>query len=236
MLRALRVLIPVAIAFALQGCPTTAPRPEPAKPAPTEPARPARDYSNARVYQVVPEESLVRLLVYRAGTLASAGHNHLIASRQVEGKVYLHQEIARSGFELVMPVASLEIDPTELRKEEGAEFASEVPDSARQGTRKNMLSPALLDAERFPDVRLSTAAVEGTSHAALTVTALVEVKDQQHEVRVPVAVQVDGGRLTASGEFKVKQTDLGLKPFSALMGALQVQDELTVKFELTATR
>ncbi|HJS21890.1 MAG TPA: YceI family protein [Steroidobacteraceae bacterium] len=233
--RVLRVLIPVAIAFALAGCPT-AQRPEPAEPAPTQPGRPARDYSNARVYQVVPEESLVRILAYRAGTLASAGHNHLVASHQVEGKVYLHEEIARSGFELAMPVASLEIDPAELRKEEGPDFPPDVPDSARQGTRKNMLGAALLDAERFPDVRLSATAVEGASLGALTVTALVDVKDQQHEVRMPVAVQVDGDRLTASGEFKVKQSDLGLTPFSALMGALQVQDELTVKFKLVATR
>ena len=233
--RVLRVLIPVAIAFALAGCPT-AQRPEPAEPAPTQPGRPARDYSNARVYQVVPEESLVRILAYRAGTLASAGHNHLVASHQVEGKVYLHEEIARSGFELAMPVASLEIDPAELRKEEGPDFPPDVPDSARQGTRKNMLGAALLDAERFPDVRLSATAVEGASLGALTVTALVGVKDQQHEVRMPVAVQVDGDRLTASGEFKVKQSDLGLTPFSALMGALQVQDELTVKFKLVATR
>jgi polyisoprenoid-binding protein YceI len=174
--------------------------------------------------------------VYRAGTLASAGHNHLVASRHVEGKVYLHQDVARSGFELVVPVTSLDVDPADLRKAEGPDFAAEVPDSARQGTRKNMLSAALLDAERFPDVRLSTAAVAGTSLASLDVTTLVAVKDQQHEVHVPVAVQVDGARLTARGEFKVTQTDLGLKPFSALMGALQVQDELTVKFELTATR
>lgn len=233
--RLLRIALVVAIACGLVACPA-AQRPEPAQPTPTVPTRPARDYSNARVYQVVPEESLLRILVYRAGTLASAGHNHLVASRHVEGKVYLHQDAARSGFELVMPVTSLDVDPADLRKEEGPDFAAEVPDSARQGTRKNMLSPALLDAERFPDVRLSTAAVEGTSLASLDVTTLVEVKDQQREVHVPVAVQVEGARLTARGEFKVKQTDLGLKPFSALMGALQVQDELTIRFELTATR
>jgi polyisoprenoid-binding protein YceI len=233
--RALRVLIPVALAFTLAGCPT-AQRPEPSQPAPTVPTRPARDYTNAKVYQVVPEESLVSILVYRAGKLASAGHNHLVASHNVEGKVYLHEEIARSGFELAMPVASLDVDPAELRKEAGPDFAAEVNDSARQGTRKNMLGPALLDAERFPDVRLSATAVEGASLEALTVTALFDVKDQQHEVKIPVAVQVEGGRLTASGEFKVKQTDLGLTPFSALMGAVQVQDELTVRFKLVATR
>ena len=99
-----------------------------------------------------------------------------------------------------------------------------------------MLSATLLEAERYPDVRLSTVAVEGSSLAAFTVTALVGVKDQQHEIRVPVAAVLDGEQLTASGEFKVKQTDLGLTPFSALMGALQVQDEINVKFKLVARR
>lgn len=233
--RVLRALLLVAIACCLVACPK-AQRPEPAEPTPAEPARPARDYTNARVYQVAPEESLVRILVYRGGTLASAGHNHLIASHHVNGKVYLQEDITRSGFDLVMPVASLEIDPAELRREEGPDFPPDVPESAKQGTRKNMLSATLLEAERYPDVKLSTVAVEGSSLAALTVTALVGVKDRQHEVRVPVAAVLDGEQLTASGEFKVKQTDLGLTPFSALMGALQVQDELTVKFKLVARR
>lgn len=233
--RALRVILLIAIAFCLVACPA-AQRPEEAKPAPPVPVRPERDYTNARAYQVVPEESLVRIVVYRGGTLASAGHNHVIVSHDVNGKVYLHQEMARSGFELAMPVAKLEIDPAEVRREEGADFPPDVPDSAKQGTRQNMLSEALLDAERYPDVRLSTTAVEGTALDALSVTALVSVRDQQHEVRVPVTVQAEGERLTASGEFKVKQTELGLKPFSALMGALQVQDEILVKFKLVATR
>jgi polyisoprenoid-binding protein YceI len=235
MARMLRVLLLMAIAACLVACPA-AQRPEPAKP--TQPAtkRPERDYSKARAYQVVPEESLVRIVLYRGGTLASAGHNHVIVSHDVNGKVYLHQEIARSGFELAMPVEKLEIDPSEVRREEGPDFPPDVTDSAKQGTRKNMLSDALLDAARYPDVRLSATAVEGTSLGALSVSALVSVKDQQHEVRVPVAVQVEGERLSASGEFKVRQTELGLKPFSALMGAVQVQDEIVVKFKLVATR
>jgi hypothetical protein len=32
----------------------------------------------------------------------------------------------------------------------------------------------------------------------------------------------------------VRQTDLGLKPFSAMLGALQVQDEMRVRFRIVA--
>jgi len=40
--------------------------------------------------------------------------------------------------------------------------------------------------------------------------------------------------LTATGEFSFKQSDLGLTPFTALMGALAVQDEMRVKFRIRA--
>ena len=103
--RALRALLLVAIACCLVACPT-AQRPESAKPTPAEPARPARDFTKARVYQVAPEESLVRILVYSGGTFAAPGHNHVIASHHVNGKVYRARgRCTRSGFDLVMPVS-----------------------------------------------------------------------------------------------------------------------------------
>lgn len=232
MIRALRIAVLLVIAGALTACPS-ARRPEEPAPATAVPARPVRDYSNARVFQVVPDKSLVRILVYRGGTLASAGHNHVMASHDLAGKVYVHEQIARSGFELTMPVASLEVDPPALRKEEGADFASVPQESAKEGTRKNMLGPALLDSERFPDVWLVATTVEGTRESP-TFTAMIGVKDRRYEIKIPVAVSYEGPQLVATGEFKVKQTDLGLTPFSALMGALQVQDELKVKFSVVA--
>ena len=45
-----------------------------------------------------------------------------------------------------------------------------------------------------------------------------------------------GDHLTATGEFSVKQSDLGLKPFSVLGGALQVQDQMKVKFSVVAAK
>ena len=230
--RTLRALVLLASVMALTACPL-ARRPEIPPPTPPVPVAPARDYSGARVYSVIPAESLVRILVYRSGTLASAAHNHLIASHELGGKVYVHQQVTRSGFELSMPVASLEIDPPELWREEGPDFASVPSESAKEGTRKNMLSTALLDGEHFPEVALSATAVKGTGESPL-VTALIAIKDRRHEVEVPVSIRHEGTRLVATGEFTVKQTDLGLTPFSALMGAIQVQDQFKVKFKVVA--
>lgn len=228
----LRILVLAGMAACLAACPA-ARRPEPPAPAPAAPVRPPRDYSGARAYQVVPAESLVRIVVYRGGKLANAGHNHVIASRDLSGTVYVHDEIARSGFELKLPVMRLEIDPPELRSQEGAGFPPQVPDSAREGTRRNMLGEAVLDGERHPEITLSALAVEGTLES-LQVSTLVGIRGQHREVHAPVTVRYASARLVASGELEVRQTDLGLTPYSALLGALQVQDAVKVKFTVVA--
>lgn len=62
----------------------------------------------------------------------------------------------------------------------------------------------------------------------------ITLKDQVRTVRVPVVVERSPGSLKATGEFALKQSDLGLKPFSIAMGALQVVDEMKVRFEIVA--
>src|SRR5580658_9387871 len=60
-------------------------------------------------YDVIPQESLLTILVYRGGTLASAGHNHVIASHDLTGTIYLPADPLQSSFELHLPVGSLTV-------------------------------------------------------------------------------------------------------------------------------
>jgi len=62
----------------------------------------------------------------------------------------------------------------------------------------------------------------------------ISIKDQVRTVRVPVTVEHQEGVLKATGEFPLKQSELGLKPFSIAMGALVVLDDMEVRFSVTA--
>ena len=234
MTRLLRLIAILLLAAALTACPQ-AQRPEaPAGPTPA-PGVPQRDFTGATAYQVKGEESVVRILVYKGGAFSAAGHNHLIASHNLSGTVYVHDDVKHCGFDLVMPVTLLEVDEANLRQEEGEDFKAQVPDSAKQGTKKNLLSEALLDGERYPGIELSSTKIEGTKEA-MQASVHVKVKDQERDIQVPVAVKYEGDHLTATGEFAVKQSELGLKPFSVLGGALQVQDQMKVKFSIRADK
>jgi polyisoprenoid-binding protein YceI len=181
----------------------------------------------------VPEESLLTVLVYRGGALARTGHNHVVASHSMAGTVWVPADPEAASFELHIPVDDFTIDEPKLRALEGAEFAAEVPDSAREGTKKNMLGESLLDAAHFPEVLLRSQSLERGSEGILAQVS-VSIRGQTRTITVPVRYELHDKEVRAQGQLALKQTDLGLTPFSLLGGALRVEDQMTVKFSVLA--
>src|SRR6185312_7345996 len=188
-----------------------------------------------RPYDVVAGESLLTIQVYRGGPLAKAGHNHVIASHDLAGTIYIPADPMRTTFEIRLPIATLSVDEGALRAQAGQDFQAAVPDSAKEGTRANMLSPALLNAQLFPQIVLRSQSIEsGAAHGDLKVHLEAEVREALHAILAPVHYDLQSTQVTISGEMPLRQTDLGLTPFSAMLGALQVEDEMRVKFRIVA--
>jgi polyisoprenoid-binding protein YceI len=181
----------------------------------------------------MPQESLLQILVYRGGAMARLGHNHVIASHHLEGQVHLTEDLTASRFEVRLPVNELTVDEPAMREAAGADFPPGVPQSARDGTRKNLLSDALLDGARYPTLRLRATDVVQAGEG-FDVGVEISIRDQVRNVRVPVRLELGDGALMARGEFTLKQSDLGLKPFSVAMGTLVVLDEMRIRFEISA--
>lgn len=176
---------------------------------------------------------MLEVLVFRGGALARLGHNHVIASRSMTGTAWVPEHPAEASFEIHVPVQEFTIDDAKLRADEGPDFAAEVPDSAREGTKKNMLSEAMLDGARYPEIVLRSRRLDTTGEGLLAQVS-VSVRDQVHTVAVPLRYELRADELLVRGEVRLKQTDIGLTPFSLLGGALRVEDEMTVKFSVLA--
>jgi len=217
-----------AIALLLAAC---GPR-EPVSRAPVDQA-PSVAPADAVSYRLVPGESEIRILAYRDGPLASLGHNHVISTTVIDGVLALASPVGRSTVRLAFPVQSLEIDIPAQRREEGDDFPGELDQSAIDGTRSNMLGEKLLDAVSYPEVSLRSREITGEL-PELRLLMDVSVRDQVVAIEIPVTVTSGDGQLVASGEATVRQTDLGLQPFSVGLGALSVRDELELKFRLVA--
>jgi hypothetical protein len=205
--------------------------------------------SSGTIYRVDETQSELRILVYRAGPLARLGHNHVVVNRRLRGTVNVASAAGAAGaagasaFWLSVPSAAFDVDDAQARAEEGADFAAAVPDEAKSGTLQNMLSAAVLDAAEFPTITVKSVAVAtgataaaGAIEATRSMVASVTVGVAGHESTfdVPFALQMDSGRLSATGTLELRQSALGVTPYSLMLGALQVQDQMTVKFKIVA--
>jgi polyisoprenoid-binding protein YceI len=225
-------LLPAGLLLALlAGCPL----PRHAPPPPGVVAPPAVAAHVGRAFKVAAAESLLTIQVYRAGTLAAAGHNHVIAAHDLSGTVWVPADPALSSFELHLSVTNLTVDEPELRAAAGAaDFPPDISDSAREGTRHNMLGEALLDAADYGEIVLRALAVRTTPPGEATARVQSSVRGELRDFEVALHYQLTGDTLVVTGAFPLKQSTLGLKPFSILLGALQVQDEMQIRLRLTA--
>jgi len=220
----------VLAALLLCACQTKSVRP-PSAPSTT----PNVDTTGATRYQVDAAASDVHILAYRAGAMARLGHNHVISSKDVGGTLFLQEDLKRSHVALTLPVASLVVDDAKSRSTEGEDFSAEVPQDARDGTRRNLLRPEVLDGDRFAKIALQSVAVAGT-RARPELTMRITIKDVSRDVPLTATLQERDGAITVSGEFAIKQTDFGITPFSVALGALQVQDQLKIKFSIVCRK
>ena len=188
-----------------------------------------------RVLSIDSTASLLTIAVRRSGPLARLGHNHVIAMRDIEGEVRCGADLQSASFEWTQPVDRMTVDEAALRANAGPDFSAPVPEEARVGTRANMLGAALLQAAEHPRIRVvgRVSRLLSTDRAELTVD--VQVRGQATQLLLPVRYAWrDADTLEVEGEFELQQTQLGLVPFSVMMGALQVDDRMQLGFRVVA--
>ncbi len=213
----------------LAGC-TAAPE----NPRPQAAAPPPLPKHNATVYQVLKRKSQILIRVRSAGWLAGIlGHEHLVTTSDIKGKIYIHSKLIHSGFDLRIPLKSLKVDQPAERRHTAPPFHQPLGPSVRTGTRQHMLGPRELDAKADRTLTLRSVAVTGPGSRPKIVVR-VGLHDAHHEYTVPTTVVRSGQRLVAIGRLVVQQTDFGITPFSILAGGLRVADPLAVSFHIVA--
>ena len=202
-------------------------------PEPQAPPPALEDTRQARQYRLDPASSTLRILVYRGGTLARLGHNHVISSTDLQGRIWLGRTLGSSGFDIRVPVETLIVDDNQARLAEGPDFPLNLSEDAKRGTKANMLRETLLDGARYPEVRIQSLRVQGSPQAPEVVAAL-RIRDQTRELHLPIQLESTADELRVRGSFALRQSDFGITPLSLALGALQVQDEVRIRFDLRA--
>ena len=178
------------------------------------------------VLQIDPAESSIVIEVRRAGSLANLGHDHVVASHDVRG--YVAPGEARADFYIRLD--QLVVDEPALRT--AAAFDTQPSESAIAGTRENMLRK--FNGETHPYAVMSVARVVVDTTGAQQLDTSITLNGVTRAVRVPAKIEKTAGQMTVSGRIALAQTAFEITPFSILGGALQVQDQVDVRFAIRA--
>ncbi|HEY0588110.1 MAG TPA: YceI family protein [Pseudoduganella sp.] len=212
----------LAAVLAISACGTQPPAPPAAPPATAAPSLQA----SHSAHRIVAGESLIAITVRRGGPLARMGHDHVVATRQVEGFV----DVDKGRSELRFRLDQLTVDEAALRKAAGLDTQPTV--DAIDGTRRNMFGK-VLQADAYPWVLVRAAFESGTKDR---LRAEITLHGVTREYKVPLQLREESGTVLASGAFTVKQTDFGITPFAVFGGALAVKDEMELRFAISARR
>lgn len=167
--------------------------------------------------QIGPEHGRLLVQTSREGFAAGVGHDLTIEMARWSGRLRIGVEPEASELTVTVDMGSMCIvDGTGGIKPLSERERSEILRNARK----------ILSVDRYPEAtfvadEMSDDAVAGT----------LNLLGRSHRLRL--AYRMDGEHYRASGT--VRQTHYGIKPFSALFGALKLADAVRVEAELNHT-
>lgn len=159
-------------------------------------------------HTIGPSNGSLRVKTGREGAASKAGHDLTLEVTSWEATV--------EGGD--SPSIKLTADPTSIEVIEGTGGAKKLDDDDIQDIKKSTTDKVLGSSQiTFESTEVSDSTVKGE----------LTIAGNSSTVEAPLNVSDD----KISGSITLKQSDFGIKKFSALMGALKVADEVTVEYE-----
>jgi polyisoprenoid-binding protein YceI len=171
------------------------------------------------VHKLGPDNATLTVRTGKGGAAAVAGHNLLIEVTSWSATLTLDDA----------PTLELTADSRSFKVREGSGGIQSLGEDDKANIEQTIGDEVLTGGE----IEFRSTSVEGTD-GRLTVQGELNLLGQRRPLTFELAVG-DDGRI--AGEATLKQTEWGIKPYSALFGTLKVADELKVAVDgrLSAT-
>ena len=173
-------------------------------------------------YTLGPDDATLTVRTRKAGAASKAGHNLRIEVTSWRATLDVAEDPAQTAM-------ALTADARSLRVREGTGGVHALDD----GDMKNIEQTIDDEVLEGSAIEFSSRRVEPGPGGTLSVEGDLDLAGTRRPVAFDMAAG-DDGRLSASA--RIKQTDWGIKPYSALFGTLKVVDEVEVEIEGTLPR
>jgi len=183
--------------------------------------------SRTRTYTIVPSESSFWIFVGKTGLFSALAHDHEIGVKSFSGRVVVPAAGASGGsLEMEVDAPSLVV----LDKKPSEEDKKKIFNSMHN----EVLESAKYQKITFKSVSVSDVKQTGNDAYNFVVNGDLTLHGVTKRIAVPVAATVTPQELRATGKYTLKQTDYGIKPYSAAGGTIKVKDDIVINFNIVA--
>ncbi len=168
------------------------------------------------IYTFGPDRGELLVRTGRSGAAAKAGHDLVIEVTSWNATVEVAPDPAQSKLELHADGGSLQV-------REGTGGITTLGDDDKQGIAKTIDEDIL---KRTPIDFRSTTVQPSSDNARLRIQGELELRGR----RGPVTFELESGDDSVTASATIRQSEFGIKPYSALFGTLKVADEVEITF------
>ena len=158
------------------------------------------------------QKSTLTVRVYKSGFFSAFAHDHEISA-----------PIDSGWFSEENPSVEISVTTAKLKV-----MDKESSESEREKIQEKMLSPDVLDAEKFKEIHFRSTKIEPAGQGSWLVTGNLTLHGQTH----PVSFKVARSNNHYQGSAEVKQKDFGMTPISIAGGSVKVKDQVKIEFDV----
>lgn len=182
--------------------------------------------SKSRTYTIVAGESSFWVFVEKGGLLGGLAHDHKIGVKSFSGRVVVPEAGASGGsLELDVNAQSLVVLDDKPSEEDKKKIYNSMHNEVLESAKHQKIS--------FKSVSVSGLKQTGDSYS-FTLNGDLSLHGVTKRIAVPVTATVTPQQLRAVGKYTLRQTDFGIKPYSAAGGTIKVKNEVVVHFNIVA--
>lgn len=175
-------------------------------------------------------DSTLTVWTYKDGLLAKMAHDLCIRATRLRADLAV--EGRRFTVDVAVPVRGLRVQG---QVKDGRVIS--LGESDHEKIEGNLASRDVLDADRHPEVRFTGEGQLPEGGAGrVRVEGRLTIRGSARPLALDCDLRGSGDRWVVTGEVRLRQTDFGMTPYTALFGALKVQDEVRVSWELAYQR
>jgi len=171
-------------------------------------------------HRLGPDRGRILLCTFRDGLAAQAGHDLTIEATRWSGELGVNDELSPAGLEVRIDLGALVV-------REGTGGVKPLTDRDRREIAVTMRK--VLGAGQHPEAVFAADKFRPDADGGGEISGTLTLRGQARPLRLQVK-QTGTGRYHA--ETQVVQSNYGIKPYTAFLGALRVRDAVDVAVEL----